>query len=163
MNDPQLILDRIALKVGGGPTGGDIPGLYRGAGGIAGVKSCWSRLPDSGTFGEDGVMAAVFLGRARRALGDAGDLTFWKHDVRLQLLLSIARSGLPKAIGLLTPFVPLVVSAFDTGETYLGGTANAGALIREVIGPRDADALYEGRVALEFVFDVQEESAVAYA
>lgn len=163
MNDPQLILDRIALRVGGGPTGGDLPGLYRGAGGIAGVKACRSRPPDAGTFGEDGVMGVVFLGSARRTMGDAGDLTFWKHDVRLQLLLSIARSDLAIAIGKLQPFVPLVVNRFDTEETLLGGTANAGALIREVIGPRDADPLYEGRVALEFVFDVTEEAAVTYA
>lgn len=163
MNDPQLILDRIALRVGGGPTAGDIAGLYRGAGGIAGVKACRSRPPDANTFGEDGVMGVVFLSGSRRALGDAGDLTFWKHDVRLQLLLSIARSELAKAIGLLTPFVPLIVNRFDTTETLLGGTANAGALIRSVIGPRDADPLYEGRVATEFVFEVTEEAAVTYA
>jgi hypothetical protein len=163
VNDTQLVLDRIALRVGGGPTGGDMPGLYRGAGGIAGVKACFSKLPDAGSFAQDGVLGVVFVGRSQRTLGDAGDLTFWKHDIRLQLLLSIARSDLALAIAKLQPFVPLVVTRFDTEETVLGGTANAGSLIREVIGPRDAQPLYEGRVALEFVFDAQEEAAVTYA
>jgi hypothetical protein len=163
VNDTQLILNRIALRVGGGPTGGDMTGLYRGVGGIAGVKACWAILPDIGTFAQDGVLGVVFAAGSRRILGDAGDLTVWKHDVRLQLLLSIARSDLALAIAKLQPFVPLVVNRFDTEETWLGGTATNGSLIREVTGPREAVPLYEGRVALEFAFDVEEEAAVAYA
>jgi hypothetical protein len=163
VNDTQLILDEIARKVGGGPTGGDVVGLYRGAGGVAGVKSCWSKLPDGGILGQDGIFGVVFLERSNRAQGDAGDLTFFKHDIRLQLLIALGRSDMAHAIAKLQPFAPLVVNAFDTGGTYLAGTANAGALIRDVIGPREADALYEGRIAIEFVFDVTEEAAVVYA
>lgn len=161
--NPQAVFDRVAKIIGGGPTAGDRVGLFRGAGGIAGVKAAWSVPPDSGTLGQDGIFAVVFAGSSNLTLGDSGDLTFYKHDVRIQLLLSMARSDIAKAHALLTPFVPLFFTTFHQGNTLLAGTANAGALIRRVVYPIDTTPLYADRLALEFEMEASEEEAVVYA
>lgn len=165
--DLQNVVNQTARILGGPPVAGR-DDVYSGAGVSAGGKSikfAYSRLPELASLGEDGLVAIVFWDAARLAEGaDAGDLTKMEHRIKVQLLLSMARSDMPKAMGILTPFVPAMFSAFAAKVT-LNGAAMGGAFVRRFNGFLDYDhgCLYPGRIALEMELEATEEEAIAYS
>lgn len=158
----QPILDKIALIAGGGPTAGDLPGIYRGAGGIvtadgkrvAVAYSSLRAVPDvqNDDFVHVAVVDETLLG------GGASDLTTFTHRIRMQLLVSVSRSDMRTATRLLEAFVPAYFAAFTS--VHLGGTgtvANAG--IVNVRGPFGVEPLYPERHALEFILEATEKES----
>lgn len=140
-------------------------GVYSGAGALAAngvtIKFAYALLPE--VIGDDGVIAIVYPNGYRKETGDAGDLTTYVHELRIQLLLSIARSTLPKAISILAPFAPVVEAAF-AAKVLLAGAASGGSWLDRCEGFKDEQhgGLYPGRIALEFVLLAIQEEAVTY-
>lgn len=143
-------------------------GVYSGVGALSAggksIKFAYSLLPEASSLGEDGIVAVCFPDGYRKETGDAGDLTKYVHRIRIQLLLSMHRSDLPKALSILQPFTPVVEAAFAAKVT-LSGAANNGCWIEESPGFKDDQngGLYPGRICLEFVLMAAEEEAVSYA
>jgi len=156
----QSILDQIALIAGGGPTGGDLPGIYRGAGGIvtadgkrvAVAYSSLRAVPDMQTddFVHVCTMDETLIG------GGSSDLTVYTHRVRIQLLVSVSRSDLRTATRLLEGFVPAYFNAYNS--VSLGGTA-ASATITSIRGPIGVEPLYPERHALEILMEAVEKGS----
>ena len=84
-----------------------------------------------------------------------------RHRVRMQLLLSMMRSELPKALSILTPFVEAYRDAYAAKLT-LNGAASI-ALISEILDPMSTDPLYQNRIGIEFVLMVTEKMSLQYA
>lgn len=160
----QAILDEIARTLGGTLIRA---GVYGGTGALAAggktIKLAYSLLPEFASVGEDGLIAVVFWdGMTVDPEGPAaGDLTVYRHRMRIQLMLSAARSDLPKAMSILTPFVPVIRNAF-AAKVRLGGV---GAVANSVLEASEGivPAIYDGRLALDLTLSVDEKEAVAYA
>lgn len=160
----QAILDEIARTLGGTLVRA---GVYSGVGALSAggkaIKFAYSRLPELASVGEDGLIAIVWWdGMTVDPDGPAaGDLTVYRHSVRIQLMLTLSRGDLPTAIGILTPFVPVIRDAF-AAKIRLGG---AGAVQSSAIESSRGivDALYERRVALDLTMTVEEKEPVAWA
>lgn len=154
----QAILDATAQIAGGAQLR---PGVYKGAGGIAGVKIAYSLPAEQAELVEDGPAHVSFWdGMEINPSGiAAGDLTVYRHTIRMQLVLAIGRSNISKAYSLLTPFVPLYITAF-AGKLRLNGTCAVSGLER-VSGV--IDAIYPNRLAIEFTLIAIEKEAVTYA
>lgn len=151
----QAILDATALIAGGTLLR---PGVYKGAGGIAGVKIAYSLPPEQNDLSEDGPAHVSFWDGMEVGEG-AGDLTVYRHRIRMQLMLAIGRSNTPKAYSLLTPFVPLYRDAF-AARLKLNSTC---AVSNLVSSPGIVEAIYPDRLALELVLTATEKEAVTYS
>lgn len=161
----QNILNQTALIAAGPLLNAAIPGVYGGAGITAGgktVKFGYSLLPEDGALSEDGLVhVSAWGGTVVNPSGSGSDLTVMQHRVRMQLLLSLARSRLPVALGILTPFVEAYRDAF-AAKVLLNGAAT-GSRFLEILDPVAADPLYPGRIAIEFVLEVTEKVSLTYA
>lgn len=151
----QAILDATALIAGGALLR---QGVYRGAGGIAGVKVAYSLPPDEPDLSEDGP-AHVSFWDGMEVEPNAGDLTIYRHRIRMQLMLAIGRSNIPRTYSLLTPFVVLYRDAF-AAKLKLNGACSVSRLDSS---PGVVDAIYPDRLALELVLTAVEKEAVTYA
>ncbi len=159
----QNILNQTALIAGGTLIR---EGVYGGAGAISAggrsVKFSYAILPEEGSLGEDGIVhVSAWGGLSVNPDGSGTDLTVMRHRVRMQLLLSMTRSELPKALSILTPFVEAYRDAFAAKLT-LNGAASV-ALISEILDPMSTDPLYQNRIGIEFVLMVTEKMSLAYA
>lgn len=156
--NPQAILDATANIAGGAVT--SRPGVYKGAGGIAGVRIAFSRPQEANNIAEDGPMHVSFWdGLEIDPDGTAaGDQTVFKHTIRMQLSIAPGRSELPKAYGILTPFVPLYVAAF-AAKVKLNSTCSVALLRRS---PGIVESIYPDRIALEWILEATEKEAVTY-
>lgn len=154
----QAILDATATIAGGALLR---TGVYKGAGGIVGVKVAYSLPPEQVELTEDGPAHVSFWdGMVVNPEGPAaGDLTVYRHRIRMQLMVAWGRSNIPTAYGLLTPFVALYRDAF-AAHLKLNGTAAASMLESS---PGVVEAIYPDRLALEFVLFAIEKEAVSYA
>lgn len=156
----QPILDAIALIAGGTPTVGDLPGIYKGAGGITTadgkkVAVAYSSLRAVGEMQADDfvhvcVVDETFVG------GGSSDLTVWTHRIRMQLLVSVSRSDMRTATRLLEAFVPAYFTAFNS--VSLTGTAASSGIV-SVRGPIGVEPLYPERHALEFILEAVEKGS----
>jgi len=160
----DTILDQCALIVGGTYIR---DGVYGGAGALAAggrsVKFSFSRMPDDGSLGEDGIVAVAAWGSTEINPDGiaAGDLTVIQRQIRLQLLLSMTRSELPKALSILTPFEDALIDVF-AGKLTLNGTV-AVSSIQSIAGPLDAEPLYQNRMAIEARIKTVVKRSLAYA
>ena len=159
----QNILNQTALIAGGTLIR---EGVYGGAGAISAggrsIKFSYSNLPEEGSLGEDGIVhVSAWGGLSVNPDGSGTDLTVMRHRVRMQLLLSMTRSELPKALSILTPFVEAYRDAFAAKLT-LNGAASV-ALISEILDPMSTDPLYQNRIGIEFVLMVTEKMSLAWA
>lgn len=152
----QAILDATANIAGGALLR---TGIYKGAGGIAGVKIAYSLPPEEQSLAEDGPTHVSFFDGFPPVELAAGDLTVFRHRIRMQLMLAVGRSELPKAYSILTPFVELYRDAF-AAKLKLNGTASASIFDS---CPGIVDAIYPNRIALEMVLIAVEKVSVAYA
>lgn len=158
----QNCLDQTALIAGGALK---YVGIYQGAGAItAGGKSVkvgYSLLPEDGSLSEDGIShVSAWGGTVFDPSGGGSDLTVERHRVRMQVLLSMARSQLPVALSILTPFVEAYRDAFAAKVTLNGACASS--RIAEVLDPIAAQPLYPNRIAIEVVLEITEKVNVVY-
>jgi hypothetical protein len=161
-------LDRTALLVGKTLVN---PGTYADAAALAAggqrIKFARSLLVDEGALGDDGLQHVSAWGGTVFAVdAGGGDLTVLRHTIRMQLLLSLARSTLPIALGILTPFVEAYRDLF---AAHIKLTDSAGAnpvcassRIVQILDPISANALYLNRACLEVVLEVTEKVALPY-
>lgn len=162
MPDVQGILDQSALIAGGTLIRA---GVYGGAGALAvggkTVKVAYSLLPEPTSVGDDGLIHVSWWdGFEADPEGEAaGDLTTFLHRIRMQLMVALKRSDLPKAIAILTPFVDTYVDAF-AAKLGLNGKVRWSKLKSS---PGLVDAIYPDRMALEFLLLAKEKEALAYA
>lgn len=157
----QAVLDATAL-IAAGPLLGTVAGIYGGAGITAGgqtVRFGYSLLPEDGSLSEDGLVHVSCWG-GTTVSPSGSDLTVFTHRIRMQLLLSMARSQLPKALSILTPFIEAYRDAFAL-KVKLNG-ACASSKFTEILDPVSADPLYPGRIGIEFVLEVTEKVSVSY-
>jgi len=154
----QAALDQTALIAGGALLR---TGIYKGAGGISGVKIAYSLPPENSTLVEEGPAHISFWDGVDVDPDGvrAGDLTVFRNLIRMQLCVAIGPSELPKAISLLTPFVPLYIAAFG-GKVSLNGTC-ASCRIDSSAGI--IESIYPDRIALEFKLLTTIKEAVPYA
>ena len=152
----QAILDATAAIAGGAAVAGRA-GAYKGTGGITGVKIAFSLVPEIADLTEDGPAHVSWWDGVERT-GGAGDLTVYTHTIKMQLCLSLGRSNLPKAISILTPFVPLYFAAF-AAKVKLNSTCSVATLDRS---PGIVESIYPDRLALEWSMTAVEKEAVTY-
>lgn len=148
----QQILDATALIAGGALAR---PGVYKGVGGIAGVKVAYSDPPESKSLGDDGLVHVSFWD-GHTKLPPAGDLAVYTHRIRMQLMLSAGRSDLPTAYRLLTPMASLYETAFNA-NIQLKGTCSSSYIESS---PGIVEAIYPNRLAIEFILSVTRKEAV---
>lgn len=155
--NPQAILDATAFIAGGTVT--SRTGVYKGSGGIAGVKIAFSLPPEAGGFGEDGPSHLSYWDHMRiNPDGSAnGDLTVFQHTIKMELSVSLLRSELPKAYGILAPFIPLYVAAF-AAKAKLNATCSIALLSDAQI----VDSIYPDRIALDWTLVATEKEAISY-
>lgn len=162
----QPLLDQCAKIIGGGPTGGDRAGLYRGAGGIAGVKAAYSTPPDLGSLAVDGVFCICVHRGTETVTGDAGDLTTYRHRLGLQLLVALGRSDALAAHRILSPFVDALYDTFKS-KTHLNDGVNnlatAGCFLKGVLGIDQTTPLAPDRFAIEGELVAEVEKSITYS
>lgn len=156
--DPQAVLDATA-HVAGGAVLGTHPGVYKGAGGIAGVKIAYGTLPETSVLAEQGPTHVAFWDGIPAIRGAAGDLTSYDLRIRMQLMVAVGPSDLPTAYRILTPFVKLYRDAF-AAHVSLFGTCDSSVLSNStgIIA-----AIYPNRIALEWFLIVTQKEPVVYA
>jgi hypothetical protein len=157
--NPRPILDATANIAGGAALSGR-PGVYKGAGGISGVLVAYSLPPEPNNLNEDGPAHVSFWdGLEINPDGSSvGDLTVFRHTIRMQLCLALGRSEIPTALGLAVAFVPLYVAAF-AAKTVLAGVWTNAELRRT---PGIVESIYPDRLCLEWFLTVTQKEAVTY-
>lgn len=155
----QLARDEIAHVLGGTLLR---TGVYAGTGALSAggktIKFAYGRMIEPASLGEDGVCAVVMFDGTQVVQG-GGDLAVYTHRLRIELVLSVARSMLHEADAFLTPFIGVIRDAF-AAKVKLNGAADAVELesISEV-----KPSVYPNRLALDFTLRVTQKEAVAFA
>ncbi len=156
--DVQPILDATA-QIAAGAALGTHPGVYKGAGGIAGVKIGYSSLPDQADLAEQGPAHVSFWDGMPSVRPGASDLTAFDIRIRMQLSIAQGPAILPVTYRLLTPYLALYIAAFAQHVSLLGTCKSA----QIVSSPGIVTAIYPGRIALELILLATVKESVAYA
>ena len=156
--DLQAIMNATAQIAGGVVLR---PGVYRGAGGIAGVKIAYSLYQEQQEIADDDLVHVSFWDRTEINPPDEAsgpDQNVYRHHIRMQLMLSPGRSDLPKAHGRLMPLLPLYMTAFNVNNVKLLATCSSSRVLES---PGIVEAIYPDRIALEILLIVSEKEAVS--
>ena len=160
--DVQGARDEVAHVLGGSLVRA---GVYAGVGALSAggrpIKFAFGRTEEPGSLGEDGICAIVlFEGTAILDDGGSGDQVVYTHQLKIHLVLSVARSNLHEADAILTPFIPVIRTAF-AGKVKLNGKADS-LQLTAISGLLDS-AIYRDRIAIDFTLRVVQKEAVAFA